>query len=116
LQLPLVVFLVSLTISKLNFQSGSRCLLLSHYKFSRAIFHNILLKNLNRSSGPKYGFLILNRLDYESNLIEKITGNLEVKDDGTPFLIFHSTKSLYLVIILIVIIVIMVLILVSIIF
>ena len=52
---------------------------------------------MNRSSGPKYGFLILNRLDYKSNLIEKITGNLEVEDDDTPFLIFRSTKSLYLV-------------------
>ena len=51
---------------------------------------------LNRSSGPKHGFSILNSYGVDNHLIEKITGNLVVEDDKTPFLIFQSAKSLYL--------------------
>ena len=51
---------------------------------------------LNRSGGPKHGFSILNSYGVDNHLIEKITGNLVVEDDKTPFLIFQSAKSLYL--------------------
>ena len=46
--------------------------------------------------GPKYGFCVLDKLKHMNDLSEVITGNLEVEDDGTPFLTFRSAKSLYL--------------------